>query len=225
MFPVLTLCHLLNVLLNLLAIKNQKMRKSSQLTAKIVVLKIAKKKLTLVVLFQTFKRFLLDAFKIDFEKGKETFRPITIQDFNRFCKSWPDSSGIPISNFQIKGKDLRPVLCITNVKPEIKVEDMRNSFVRNFQLELENFQRLVKKNGRETTLITFQLTSDEQIKQAKHYGLTFEGIVYDIKEYVDREKKIIECSKCNKFGHLANGCKQLERCPRCNNPKTKCKGS
>ena len=179
----------------------------------------------MVVLFQTFKRFLLDAFKINFEKGKETFRPITIQDFNRFCKSWPDSSGIPISNFQIKGKDLRPVLCITNVKPEIKVEDMRNSFVRNFQLELENFQRLVKKNGRETTLITFQLTSDEQIKQAKHYGLTFEGIVYDIKEYVDREKKIIECSKCNKFGHLANGCKQLERCPRCNNPKTKCKGS
>ena len=47
-------------------------------------------------------------------------------------------------------------------------------------------------------------------------------IVYDIREYVDREKKIINCFKCNKFSQFANSCKQMERC---NNPKTKCKGS
>ena len=56
------------------------------------------------------KDFSLDKFKIDFGKGIATFRPTTIQDFNKFFKSWSDSSGIPISNFQIKGKDLRPVL-------------------------------------------------------------------------------------------------------------------
>ena len=50
------------------------------------------------------KVFSLDDFKIDFEKGIATFRPTTIQDFNKFFKSWPDSSGISISNFQIKDK-------------------------------------------------------------------------------------------------------------------------
>ena len=107
------------------------------------------------------KVFSLDDFKIDFEKGIATFRPTTIQDFNNVFKSWPDSSGIPISNFQIKDKDLRPVLCINKVKQEINVEDMRNKFIRNFQFEQENFKRLIKKNGRETTLITFQLNSEE----------------------------------------------------------------
>ena len=123
-------------------------------------------------------------------------------------KSWPDSSGILISNFQIKDKDIRPVLCINKVKPEINVEGMRNSFVRNLQFKPENFKRLVRKNGRETTLITFQLNSDEQIRQTKHYDVTFEGG---------------RCFKCNKFGHFANSCKQIERFPRCNNPNTKCK--
>ena len=65
---------------------------------------------------------------------------------------------------------------------------MRNRFIRNFQFEPENFKRLIKKNGRETTLVTFQLNSEEQIRQAKHYGITFEGIVYVIREYVDKEK-------------------------------------
>ena len=169
--------------------------------------------------------FSLDDFKIDFEKEIATFRPTTIQDFNKFFKNWPDSSGIPISNFQIKDKDLRPVLCINKVKQEINVEDLRNRFIRNFQFEPENFKHLIRKNGRETTLITFQLNSEEQIRQVKHYGIAFEGIVYDIREYIDKEKKIIKCFKCNKFGHFANICKQQERCPRCNNLKSRCKGS
>ena len=46
------------------------------------------------------------------------------------------------------------------MKPEVKVEDMRNRFVRNFQFEPESLKLLVKKNGRETTRITFQLNSD-----------------------------------------------------------------
>ena len=107
------------------------------------------------------KEFSLDNFKIDFEKGIATFRPTAIQDFNKFSKSWADSSGILISNFPIKDKDLRLVLCINKVKQEINVEDMRNKFIRNFQFEQENFKRLIKKNGRETTLITFQLNSEE----------------------------------------------------------------
>ena len=73
-------------------------------------------------------------------------------------------------------------MCINNVKPEVKVENMGNRFVRNFQFKLENFKHLVKKNGRDTTMITFPLTNDEQIRQAKHYSLPFEGIVYDIRE-------------------------------------------
>ena len=167
--------------------------------------------------------FSLDDFKIDFEKGIATFRPTTIQDFNNVFKSWPDSSGIPISNFQIKDNELRPVLYINKVKQEVNVEDMKNRFIRNFQFEPENFKRLIKKNRRETTPISFQLNSEEQIRQVNHYGITFEVTVYGIGECVDKEKKII--IKCNKFRHFANNCKQPERCPRCNNLKSKCKGS
>ena len=163
---------------------------------------------------------MLDGYKIEFEKGIATFRPTRIQDFNKFFKSCPDSSGILISNFQIKGKELRPAPCISKVKP-VEVEGLRNRFVRDYHFEMENFKCLVKKNRCETTLITFQLTSDEQIRQAKHYGLIFDGIVYDIREYVDCEKKILKCFKWNKFGHFANSCKQQERCPRCN--KKNCK--
>ena len=165
---------------------------------------------------------MLDGYKIEFEKGIATFRPTRIQDFNKFFKSCPDSSGILISNFQIKGKELRPAPCISKVKP-VEVEGLRNRFVRDYHFEMENFKCLVKKNRCETTLITFQLTSDEQIRQAKHYGLIFDGIVYDIREYVDCEKKILKCFKWNKFGHFANSCKQQERCPRCNNLKKNCK--
>ena len=31
-----------------------------------------------------------------------------------------------------------------------------------------------------------------KLRQAKHYGITFKGIVYDIREYIDKEKKIIK---------------------------------
>ena len=143
--------------------------------------------------------FSLEDFKIDFEKEIATFRPTTIQDFNKFFKSWPDSSGIP--------------------------KDLKNKFIRNFQFEPENFKRLIRKNGRETTLITFQLNSEEQTIQAKQYGIKFEGIVYGIREYIDKEKKIIKCFKCNKFGHFVNICKQQEKCPRYNNLKSSCKDS
>ena len=129
------------------------------------------------------KDFSLDGFEIGFEKGIATFRPAIIQNFNKFFKSWPDSSGIPISNFQIKDKDLRPVLCINKVKQEINVEDMRNRFIRNFQFEPENFKCLIKKNGRETTLFTFQLNSEEQIRQAKFLNslqLIYQMLVHTI---------------------------------------------
>ena len=168
--------------------------------------------------------FSLEDFKIDFEKEVATFRPTTIQDFNKFFKNWPDSSGIPISDFKIKDKGLRPTLCINKVKQEINVEDPKNRFIRNFQFEPENFKRLIRKNGRETTLVTFQLNSEEQVRQVKH-GIKFEGLIYDIREYIDREKKIVKCFKYSKFGHFTNICKQQEKCPRCNNLKSRCKGS
>ena len=79
---------------------------------------------------------------------------------------------------------------------------MRNRFIRNFQFEPENFKRLIKKHGRETTLITFQLNSEDQIRQAKHYGITSEGIVYDIRKYVDKEKKLLNVSNVINLGIL-----------------------
>ena len=105
--------------------------------------------------------FFLDDFKIDFEKGIASFKPTIIQDFKKFFKSWPDLPGIPISNFQIKDEDLRPVLCINKVKREIELGNMKNRFIRNFHFQPENFKRLIRKNRRETTFITSKLNSEE----------------------------------------------------------------
>ena len=66
----------------------------------------------------------------------------------------------------------------------------------------EIYKYLWALKGHQTTINTPQLTNDEQIRQAKHYGLTLERIVYDIRKHLDQEKKIIKCFKCNTFGNL-----------------------
>ena len=47
-----------------------------------------------------------------------------------------------------------------------------------------------------------------------------------ITEYVNKEKLIKRCFKCNTFGHLSNSCENNDSlCLRCGSNKQKCKGN
>ena len=96
---------------------------------------------------------------------------------------------------------------------------------------IQKTYRLVRKNGNPTTFILFKLKNEGEEQHAlelnnTRFGIKIDNKIKNIREYVNKEKLIIRCFKCNKFGHLSNSCKNNNNlCPRCGSNKQNCKGN
>ena len=122
-------------------------------------------------------------------------------------------------------KDLRPMLCVNKIPENIEIGMVKNSII-NYGLHPENIHRLARKNGDPTTLVLFKLKTEGEEQHAKRFGIKIDNKIKYIREYVNKEKLIIRCFKCNKFGHLSNSCKNNNSlCPRCGSNKQNCKGN
>ena len=73
---------------------------------------------------------------------------------------------------------------------------------------------LKRKNGEPTILILFKLKNESEGQYTKRYGIKSENNVKNVRVYLNKEKLIIRCFNCNKFGDLTNSCKNkpLHRC-------------
>ena len=101
-----------------------------------------------------------------------------------------------------------------------------NKIPENCGLHPENIHRLARKNGDRTTLVLFKLKNEGEEQHAKRCRIKIDDKIKNIREYVNKEKLIIRCFKCNKFGHLSNSCKDNNSlCRICDSNKQKCKGN
>ena len=101
---------------------------------------------------------------------------------------------------------------------------MIKSIILNCGQHPENIHRLKKKNGDPTTQILSKLKNEIEEQHTKRYEIKIENKVKNIREYVNKEKIIIRCFKCNKFGHLSNSCRNNNSLySRCGSNKLKWK--
>ena len=116
------------------------------------------------------------------------------------------------------------MLCVNKIPENIEIETVK-SIIINRGLHPENIRRLAIKNGDPTTVVLFKLKNEGEEQHAKRFGIKIDNKIKYMREYVNKEKLIIRCFKCNKFGHLSNSCKNNNSlCPRCGSSKQKCKG-
>ena len=150
--------------------------------------------------------------------------PSNIHCFNKIMKDWPEYI-IKEDQLEVFEKDLRPMLCVNKIPQNIEIETVKNIII-NRGLHPENIRRLVIKNGDPTTVVLFKLKNEGEEQHAKRFGIKTDNKIKYMREYVNKEKLIIRCFKCNKFGHLSNSCKNNNSlCPRCGSNKQKCKGN
>ena len=150
--------------------------------------------------------------------------PSNIHCFNKIMKDWPEYI-IKEDQLEVFEKDLRPMLCVNKIPENIEIETVKNIII-NRGLHPENIRRLVIKNGDPTTVVLFKLKNEGEEQHAKRFGIKTDNKIKYMREYVNKEKLIIRCFKCNKFGHLSNSCKNNNSlCPRCGSNKQKCKGN
>ena len=158
------------------------------------------------------------------KKQNYILAPSSIHCFNKIMKDWPEDI-VKKDQLEVFEKDLRPTLCVNKIPKNMEIEVVKNIII-NCGLHPENIHRLVRKNGNPTTLILFKLKNEGEEQHAKRYGIKIDNKIKNIREYVNKEKLIIRCFKCNKFGHLSNSCKNNNSlCPRCGSNKQKCKGN
>ena len=116
-------------------------------------------------------------------------------------------------------KDLRPMLCVNKIPENIEIEMGKNSII-NCGLHPENIHRLARKNGDSTTLVLFKLKTECEEQHAKRFGIKIDNKIKYIRKYVNKEKLMVRCFKCNKFGNLSNLCKNNNiLCSRCGSNK------
>ena len=139
-------------------------------------------------------------------------------------KDWPEYI-IKEDQLEVFEKDLRPMLCVNKIPENVEIETVKNIII-NRGLHPENIRRLVIKNGDPTTVVLFKLKNEGEEQHAKRFGIKTDNKIKYMREYVNKEKLIIRCFKCIKFGHLSNSCKNNNSlCPRCGSNKQKCKGN
>ena len=184
----------------------------------------AKENLNNGYLKRHFKDSELEVIEINKKQNYVILAPSNIHCFNKIMRDWPEDI-IKKDQLEVFEKDLRPILCVNKIPENMEVEAVKN-IITNCGLHPENIHRLVRKNGNPTTLILFKLKNEGEEQRAKRYGIKIDNEVKNIREYVNKEKLIIRCFKCNKFGHLSNSCKNSNSlCPRCGSDKQKCKGN
>ena len=150
--------------------------------------------------------------------------PSNIHCFNKIMKYWSEDI-IKKDQLEVFEKDLRSFLCVNKSPENMEIETVKNIII-NFGLHPENIHRLVRKNGKLTTLVLVKLKNEGEEQYAKRYGIKIDNKIKNIREYVNKEKLIIRCFKCNKFGHLSNSCKNNNSlCPRCGSNTEKCKSN
>ena len=112
------------------------------------------------------------------------------------------------------------MLRVNKISEYMEIEMVKNIII-NCGLHPEKVHRLVRKNGNPPTLVLFKLKN-----KAKRYGIKIDNRVKNIRGYVNKNKLIIKCLECRRFGHLSNSCKiNKSLCPRCGSNKQKCKGN
>ena len=135
--------------------------------------------------------------------------PSNIHCFNKIMKDWPED--IELEVFE---KDMRPTLCVKKIPESMEIETVKNVII-NCGLHPENVHRLKRKNGNSTTLVLFKLKNQGEEQHAKRYGIKIDNKVKNVREYVNKDKLVIRCFKCNKYGHLSNTCRNSNSlCPR-----------
>ena len=56
-------------------------------------------------------------------------------------------------------------------------------------------------------MVLFKLKNKSEEQHAKRFGIKIDNQVKNIRDYVNKEKLILRCFKCNKFGHLSSSCR------------------
>ena len=162
-------------------------------------------------------------FEIDKNQNYIILAPSNIHCFDKIMKDWPEDS--KKDQLEVFGNDLRPILCVNKIPESIEIVTVKDIII-NCDLHSENIHRLIRKNRNPATLVLFKLKNEGEEQHTKRYGIKMVNKIKNIREYVNKEKLIIRCFKCSKFGHLSNSCKNNNSlCPRCGSNKQNCKGN
>ena len=139
-------------------------------------------------------------------------------------KDWPEDI-IKKDQIQVFEQDLRPMLCVNKIPEYTEIETVKNTIII-CGIHPEIIPKLVRKNRDPTTQVLFTLKSEGEEQNAKRFGTKSDNNIKYITEYVNKEKLIKRCFKCNTFGHLSNSCENNDSlCLRCGSNKQKCKGN
>ena len=122
----------------------------------------------------------LAVFEINKNQNYVILAPSNINCSNKIMKDWPKDI-INKDQWEVFGKDLRPMLCVNKIPENMEKEVVKNIII-NCGLHLENLHRLVKKNGNPTILVLFKLKNEGKEQHAKRYGIKIDNKIKNIRE-------------------------------------------
>ena len=98
----------------------------------------------------------------------------------------------------------------------ITVKDSTITKITQEKFPGSEVKRFVTRAGKrlETVMITFQTPTE--LEAALQDTLAIDNCIHSLEEYIQK-RKVIQCYKCNKYGHVAKWCKSKKSCVFCGN--------
>ena len=137
-----------------------------------------------------------------------------VANFNSIIKDWPreifgGNSYITINN------DLRDTLSINKFAIEDDPNDIIDALNKS-NIEFDCFRRHYNQRGQPTTLICFKVNNKISTENLLQNGIILNNEKKIIRKFIDKDKLVSRCTKCQKFGHIYTKCLAKQyTCARC----------
>ena len=110
-----------------------------------------------------------------------------------------------------ESKDTLTILCINKFDVDRDIAEIGDELMRRGYI-YDDLNRIKNHKGENKTLVCFKLADNLQSNKIKKEGLPTNNIVNPVRDFIDREKLVIRCSKCQSFGHTFRSCRKNKLC-------------